>query len=122
MICYNHRDKQAVAICKNCNKAICEECAIPDENGFACSEKCHQEITLAHAMYEKAKMAYGLKPGRMPLTTIFLIVAGIPFALFGTFELLSGKSFGYFSLTMGIIFIFIGILSYINVKKSGIKS
>ena len=122
MICYNHHDKQAVAICKNCFKAICEQCAIPDDNGFACSEKCHQEIVAYNAMLEKSKMVYGLRSGRAPVTTILLIVGGIPFTLWGILDLMSGRALGFFTLSIGLIFIVIGIVSYVNMKKSGIRS
>jgi hypothetical protein len=122
MICYNHTDKQAVAICKNCFKAICKECAIPDDNGFTCSDKCHQEIVTYHAMMEKSKTMYGLKPGRAPITTIFLLIGGVPFLCMGIFSLFNGDWFGLFMLVMGIIFLSLGIVSYINLRKTGIRS
>ena len=83
MICYTHRDKQAVALCKNCYKAVCEECAIPDDNGFTCPEKCHQEIIVYAQMMQKSKMVYGLQAGRFPTTTILLLVVGVAFGLWG---------------------------------------
>lgn len=123
MNCYNHINKPAVAICKNCYKAICGECAIPDDNGFACSEKCHQEIIACAAMNEKAKSLYGLKAGRTPINTIFMIVGGIPFLILGILTLIGdGGAFGIFMVAMGIIFIGLGIVSYRDMKKTGIKS
>jgi predicted nucleic acid-binding Zn ribbon protein len=122
MICYTHRDKQAVALCKNCYKAVCEECAIPDDNGFTCSEKCHQEIIVYAQMMQKSKMIYGLQAGRFPTTTILLLVVGVAFGLWGLLSVLGGDGFGFFTLVVGIIFTAVGILSYLNMKKSGIKS
>ncbi len=122
MICYNHKDKQAVAICKNCFKAICEECAIPDDNGFACSEKCHQEITTYHSMMENSKTLYGLKPGRTPIATIFLLVGGVPFIIMGVITILDGFWNGLFSLVMGLIILTLGIVSYKNMRKTGIRT
>jgi hypothetical protein len=122
MICYNHKDKQAIAICKNCFKAICEQCAIPDDNGFACSEKCHQEIISYNAMMEKSKAVYGLKPGRIPVNTLLPIVLGVPFIILGGISLIGREYIGCFPLSAGLIFIAFGIASYINMKKSGIRS
>jgi hypothetical protein len=122
MICYNHKDKQAVAICKNCFKAICEECAIPDDNGFACSEKCHQEIITYHAIMDNSKRLYGLKQGRTPILTILLLVGGVPFIILGVSTLLNGFWNGLFALVMGIIFISLGIVSYKYMKKTGLRA
>jgi len=122
MICYNHNEIQAVAVCKNCFKAICKECTISDDNGFACSEKCHEEIVVYQSMIEKSKTMYGVKPGRAPVMTILLLVAGFPFLCFGAFSLVNGDWIGLFTLVMGIIFLVIGTISYINMKKTGIRS
>ncbi len=120
MNCYNHPEKPAIAICKNCYKAICIECAIPGEDGFTCSEHCQRQIQVYNTMMEKSKMAYGMAPGRIPILTIFLFVIGAVFVLLGAINLLSSYTFGLFPLSIGIIFLVIGVLSYLNQKKSGI--
>lgn len=122
MNCYNHKDKPAIAICKNCFKAICEDCAIPDENGFTCSEKCHQEVLACVSMTEKAKSMYGLKPGRPPFGTLFMLIGCVPFIIFGLLDLLKGRVIGLFPLSMGLIFLALGIVSYRNMKKTGIRN
>lgn len=43
MKCFNH-DVDAVAICKNCNKALCHPCAVDVGNGLACVGACEQEV------------------------------------------------------------------------------
>ena len=44
MKCYNHEDADAVAICKNCNKALCHRCATDVGNGVACAGSCEDEV------------------------------------------------------------------------------
>lgn len=44
MKCFNHDGADAVAICKNCNKALCHTCAIDVGNGVACAGACEQEV------------------------------------------------------------------------------
>ncbi len=122
MVCYNHQEKQAVSICKNCFKAVCDECAIPDDNGFTCSEKCHKEIITYNAMMEKSKTMYGLKPGRTPVTTIFLLLGSLPFLCMGVWSIFNGDWFGLFTLVMGIIFLLVGIISYVNMRRTGLRS
>jgi hypothetical protein len=121
MICFNHHDQQAVAICKNCHKAVCEECAISDEGGIACSIKCQKENLQYHQMMEKSKLVYGLQSGRIPVATLLLLLAGFPIVILGIYELIIGQLFGIFTIAMGAIFVSIGVFSYINMKKSGIS-
>jgi len=44
MKCFNHEGVDAVAICKNCNKALCHVCAVDVGNGVACSGACENEV------------------------------------------------------------------------------
>ena len=40
MKCFQHRDNDAIAICKSCAKGVCSVCAIDASPGVACSEAC----------------------------------------------------------------------------------
>ena len=40
MKCYNHPERDGVAICKACGKAICHECAKESEAGIGCQQSC----------------------------------------------------------------------------------
>jgi hypothetical protein len=44
MKCFNHEGVDAVAICKNCNKALCHACAVDVGNGVACAGACEDEV------------------------------------------------------------------------------
>ena len=44
MKCFNHEGADAVAICKNCNKALCHACAVDVGNGVACAGACENEV------------------------------------------------------------------------------
>jgi hypothetical protein len=122
MKCYNHDDEHAVGICKNCFKALCKQCIVPnEENVIVCSAKCLEEMIVYNLMMEKSKMAYGLKPGRIPATIIFLFLAGLFFAVFGFLMIIGGSNGGFFLLGIGLLFTVAGGLYYYNQKKSGIK-
>ena len=122
MKCYVHEDEQAVGICKNCFKAVCRKCAIPDDRGFlACSETCKQELLIAYEMTERAKMAYGLKSGRIPATIIWLSIVGFAMTVFGLLTLSVGTA-GIFASFMGILLLVGSGIYYYNYKKSGIRN
>jgi hypothetical protein len=122
MKCYVHEEEQAVGICKNCFKAVCRKCAIPDDRGFlACSETCRQELLITHEMTERAKMAYGLKPGRLPATILFILIVGLGMVVFGLFTLQAGMA-GIFAILMGLLLLLSSGIYYYNQRKSGIRS
>lgn len=50
MKCFRHIEKEAVAVCRACGKAVCPECAIESENGIACRQSC------AESLAEKKKL------------------------------------------------------------------
>ena len=122
MVCYAHRDRQAVAVCKNCHRGICQDCAIPDEHGFACSEECHQEILASNDMAETSRMLIASQRGQTPVTTIMLLVLGLASLVWGLLYLIGGESFGWYPGCLGAFFIALGIASYRNMKRSGLRS
>ena len=53
MKCFNHRDLEAIGVCRNCNKNVCENCLLWHEQpiGLVCSEPCKERIeTLLNAI------------------------------------------------------------------------
>jgi hypothetical protein len=40
MKCFDHQDRDAVGICKSCNKGLCRQCAADLGNGLACLNRC----------------------------------------------------------------------------------
>jgi hypothetical protein len=36
MRCFNHRDKEAIAVCRSCGKGVCADCSVDIGRGIAC--------------------------------------------------------------------------------------
>jgi hypothetical protein len=122
MKCFNHLSEEAVGVCKHCCKAVCRQCLISNEEDIlACSTHCQQEIMVYQKMMDRAKMAYGLSPGRIPATIIFLLLFGLFFIVIGALVIVSGHANGVISLAFGGLFLLAAVLNWYNQKKSGIK-
>jgi hypothetical protein len=123
MKCYNHIEADAVGICKNCYKAVCKQCLIPNEYDFiVCSTSCLEEVIALQKMTDKAKMAYGLQAGRFPVTVIFTGLAGIFFTSIGILAWIGGGfATGIFMLGIGIIFVIAAFFYWLNQRKSGLR-
>lgn len=57
MVCFNHEGIDAVAICKNCNKALCHACAVDLGNGVACKSACEQEVLALNELIRRNRTA-----------------------------------------------------------------
>lgn len=113
MKCYNHSNADAVAICKSCGKAICQECAVDVGKGIACKDQCEDDVMMINAIINNNAKAYSTIKGRSLFGPIFFIIIGMVFGLYG---LLSGYALG-FSLILGICFVIYGVAIIIANKK-----
>src|SRR6516164_5258885 len=44
MRCYNHRDRDAVGLCKSCGKGLCDACQTDLGQGLACKNRCEETV------------------------------------------------------------------------------
>ena len=85
MNCFEHRDRPAVGICKNCQKGLCADCAADIGDGLACKDRCEQAVRDINEIVNRSKTAYQ-KAGKAHkgmgtfLAILAFIMAG--FALF----------------------------------------
>lgn len=58
MKCYYHPGIGTVAICKNCQRALCMDCAVDVGNGMACKNKCEEEVKAVNELLKRGQCAY----------------------------------------------------------------
>lgn len=102
MKCFTHQQKDAVGICKNCNKGICAECAVDVGNGLACKNSCEESVKAINEMIDRGKGVY-------KKTGLSYLLNAIVFGLFGFFFLFFGyfieNDLSSFMIPIGIIFL-----------------
>lgn len=84
MKCFVHQDRDAVGICKNCQKGLCIECAVEVENGISCQGKSQQEnaannltIIKNRTLSQKTAAAHKINALVYLLIGIICLVTGI---------------------------------------------
>ena len=50
MKCYYHQDREAVGLCKSCNKGLCCHCVADVGNGLACRDRCEEQVLIVNAI------------------------------------------------------------------------
>jgi len=87
MKCFNHQEREAVAVCRACGKAACQECVIETENGIACRQSC------AGSLAERAEQIAGQAAHLKNLKRLNFLGS-------------------LFSIGMGLLFIYFSFLGY----------
>ncbi len=113
MKCFNHPDKDAVGICKNCNKGLCKDCIVEVENGIACKETCVEEVKLINSLINRNKKSYGNVAGAHYKNAYIYGGLGLVFIFFGLFT--NGPK--SFLLAGGIVFLIGAIFSVMSANK-----
>jgi hypothetical protein len=108
MKCYNHSEFDGVAICRNCGKCVCHECAVDTGNGITCKGRCEEELRSTLALIENNKKTYATMKPRSHIYPLFLILIGLLFAITGHSP---------FIIYAGIAFVGFGILLYVSNAK-----
>ncbi|MFC1826418.1 hypothetical protein ACFLZQ_00595 [Thermodesulfobacteriota bacterium] len=108
MKCYNHPERDSIAICKSCGKAICHECAQESENGIACQQSCRNSLSKKKELYiNQAAHLKNLKRMHV-LGSFFSIGMGLLFIYF------SSQGFGLvydFVFLLGVGFTVYGVVA-----------
>ena len=88
MKCFSHPDRDAVGVCKSCQKGVCGGCAIDLGKGLACRTTCEADVRgLISLIDANMKMSpVGMKvwqsqPSTMTWTAASCIALGLTFTL-----------------------------------------
>lgn len=118
MRCFNHDAADAVAICKNCGKALCRACAVDVGNGIACPDGCEQEVRSLNELLQRNKTS-SQKTGyayQRNAVVLLLIALGFVYLAFDAFR---DNRQPIFVMTTGsaIIFFLAAFFNYSTSRK-----
>jgi len=116
--CYYHLEKDAVAICKSCNRALCHDCAVDVHPGTACKNRCESDVQSVNTLFEKDKTSYQKVGKTFRGNAIALLSAGLLFTPVGLLGFFNSENSGMliFAL-MGFIFLFWSFSAYRSAKR-----
>jgi len=106
MKCFNHNNNEAIGICVNCGKALCNACITKSEKDkITCSDACARSITKFENTIDIIQ-SKTLKQNRTAAYGCY--VSGAIFSSFGAFHLFFAKSYfaplGIFLIVLGMAF------------------
>lgn len=119
MNCFNHNEKQALGICKHCNKGICMECLTDLGDGLACTATCIEEVQTINKLINHNKKASKTTTGTWKMTGAFYMVVG---TLFMTTSIFYFRKPDVFLIGLGLIFVLFGLYSVLKSRIYKVKN
>lgn len=119
MKCFNHQEAEAVAICKNCGKGLCHDCAVDLTDGVACKNRCEDKVKEIIQLIDKNKTTHQKTAAVYKRGAIINGLCGLIFFLFGVVSsfVMKDKGFSFFMLSIGLVLIIAGFINYSAGKK-----
>ena len=115
MRCFNHSEVRAIGLCKQCNKALCHDCANDLGFGLACRNLHEKEVTAVNSMVERATRVQTVNNSNKYLTPLFFMAMG---SIFIGYELYQGNRGHGFGLVFGGLFVVYSLYLIYIVKRS----
>ena len=103
MHCFNH-PKEAIGICKHCQRALCIECCTDLKDGLACKGQHEEEVKHLNSLIQNTKKAYSSSPKASLFGPVFNMFMGAAFLGFGI-----KKNYEPFLITLGAGFLIFGL-------------
>ena len=114
MKCFNHRELDALAVCKHCGRALCANCSAEVGLAVACKGRCEAEVASILDLHQRGKTAYDKAAASHSKNGVFIGLMGLGFTLFG---LVGWGNGGGFMLPMGLLFLVSSAFSFHSAKK-----
>tara|TARA_B100001564_G_C20628495_1_gene665882 strand:- start:896 stop:1282 length:387 start_codon:yes stop_codon:yes gene_type:complete len=112
--CFNHKSKNAVGVCKNCQKGLCHDCIeVIKDIYLSCKEdSCKANTVEECQITERTKKAYGIgkyESNKPPFVAILYAILGVYFILPPSIDLINSDfNIGdALSVAFGVVFIFV---------------
>jgi hypothetical protein len=119
MRCFYHADREAVGVCKSCQRAICHECISDVGKGIACKDRCEEDVRqivrLTEAVIRDQPMSefvLGRVKRNRIVSSIFYIVLGGGFIVTGVVH-----PYLQFTIFLGAVFVLYGIYTVSQLSK-----
>ena len=114
MRCYYHAaEREAVAICTNCQRGVCSECAAELPNATACANRCEAEVRAIKEVMERSKTGYQKAASIHVRNAVLYLLMAAATAFIGLMTLPGG----WVMVGLGVVFLIGAGFSYTSGKK-----
>lgn len=113
MHCFNHTEKEAIGICKTCQRGLCPDCATDLGHGLACAGKHEKDVNTIKTLID---LNVKISESTTQTWKAYLLFVALGSVLIHE-GLLSEHNFTNVFLGFGICFVAFGVYGYFYNKK-----
>src|SRR4030095_7607907 len=103
MLCFYHSSIEAVAICKNCSRGVCRDCAAEFPNSIACKNRCEAEVEAVNQLINRGKTSYQKTSSAYSRNAIIYVMFAAAFGIWGATEIGDRPMLGGVMLVLGLV-------------------
>lgn len=93
MKCFNHREIDAIGLCRSCGKSLCPECYVLVGESISCKGSCEAKVRILNRMLEQNAQIIAKSNQAMMSAAKYSLVMGVIFIGFGVWQLSVGSAF-----------------------------
>jgi len=119
MNCYRHRRIDAVAICRSCGRAVCDQCCEESGGEIVCGGDCRRKRERSHQLDARLRQTFGVgaRPPIPPSVSAYFLF-GVILLLTGVYFWFDRQSFDVLILATSAVFFVMSAASYRRYKTS----
>lgn len=119
MQCYEHQTQPAVAVCRNCGKALCFDCCKDAGQRIACGAVCKDALLDEALIADRLKQSLGIGSDvRLPVSVVTYALFGLILLGVATYTSVSRPQIDYLTFAMAAVFIVMAGASYRNFRHT----
>jgi len=123
MHCYRHNGQHAVAVCRNCGKAVCRHRSEDTGQGIACCSAYAEEVQENYQLKNRLKQSLGIgSTVPIPASAFMYSFFGLIFLAAGLFLSYSRPGVAYLTLAMSAVFFAMAAVSYKRFRDTGLNA
>lgn len=119
MHCYQHKNRAAVAVCRNCGKAVCADCCDVSRQKVACGSVCEDALQQDALVQKRLRQSLGIEPGvSIPVSVYSYALFGLILLAVGFYTSTTRLQFDYLTFAMSAVFFVMAALSYLRFRNT----
>jgi len=106
MKCFYHPDRDAVALCKSCNRGLCRDCGVEVPPGLACRARCEADVAALNLAIQRGRTIYQKTGDAYRRNAVARLIVGVFFVALGFLSVLASQGYlAVFLVPFGCIFL-----------------
>jgi len=117
MKCYYHTEKDAVGLCKYCQRGLCEDCIAEVNEALACRDRHEEQVRAIERLNARSLLQSTRAASGYLRNAIFYGLVGLLFCAFGALQYRFLGLQAVFFILIGVFLLYAAAANYLESRK-----